>query len=699
MLENFIYAKRKSLFEEALNNGEVLDEAIVFIEDTKEIWNHGTYFDGSTFDSSNIEQSIQNISNTIADYATVRSNASTAVQPDVIADMETKTEAAATYQPIGDYATKSELPTKVSQLENDANYIQDDVYNGVYAVDANGKLINYNSADATAIGVALVAGEHKFMIAKADATDGTNTTLYWGQTLFGRDVAGVVTNGKVDGTNDYGYLAGTSKPQLNKDFTTWTVGALSEFNGKANTAAIIAGYTEHGVSMNTRDMCSVLNTFNQTEQTAGRSADWYVPACGQLALMYLNMTEINAALANIGGTALAANYYWSSSENSSASAWRVSFSGGYVGNRSRDYNCRVRFVRDISTSKLLKERVTELEDKLSQLENDVPYALKSDVEVEIEVPNGVYAVTAKGELIDYTAANESYIGVALITDNQRIMIEKMGEANTDIIKEAYGADGATNTDYKYFYWGSYGTDVAGITNISSSDAAKQDFNGKDNTAAIIATPDTDSNTEYANMGTYCAKFNEMSGTYADWYIPAAGQLYEIYTNVTDINTALTNIGGTTFNTADYYWSSSEISSKGAWCVSFSGGGQGGKGFPNRVRFVRDLSIFKSLKEKVSELESNKADKILVIDHDTNDVIFSLTPNVYHKWGVVTNLSLTLTEASEDEFNEYMFEFTSGDTATTLSVPNTIQWTNQPDILSNMTYQCSIVNNIGIFIAV
>ena len=44
MLENFIYAKQKSLFEEKLNNGEVLDEAIVFIEDTREIWNHGTYF-------------------------------------------------------------------------------------------------------------------------------------------------------------------------------------------------------------------------------------------------------------------------------------------------------------------------------------------------------------------------------------------------------------------------------------------------------------------------------------------------------------------------------------------------------------------------------------------------------------------------------------------------------------------------------
>jgi hypothetical protein len=55
MLNNLIFAKRKSLFEKALNNGEILDEAIVFIEDTKEIWNHGVYFDCSTFDHSSFE--------------------------------------------------------------------------------------------------------------------------------------------------------------------------------------------------------------------------------------------------------------------------------------------------------------------------------------------------------------------------------------------------------------------------------------------------------------------------------------------------------------------------------------------------------------------------------------------------------------------------------------------------------------------
>ena len=50
MLNNFIYTKTKDLFVEQLEAGNVLDEAIVFIEDTKEIWNHGTYFDCSTTD-------------------------------------------------------------------------------------------------------------------------------------------------------------------------------------------------------------------------------------------------------------------------------------------------------------------------------------------------------------------------------------------------------------------------------------------------------------------------------------------------------------------------------------------------------------------------------------------------------------------------------------------------------------------------
>lgn len=230
-----------------------------------------------------------------------------------------------------------------------------EVSNGVYAVTSDGELIDYNIADSSCLGVALVAGEHKFMIAKSDATDGSNSILYWGENLYGKDVAGI-TN--ISSGADY---IGEGK-KYGTDFTTWSTGPVVDFNGAANTAAIIAGYTEHGVSMETRDMCSVLNTFNASDNFK----DWYVPACGQLALIYLNMTEINAALAKIGGTALAAENYWSSSESSSGDAWYVSFSGGYVYSDSKGRSYRVRFVRDISTEKKipLKDYALGLKDKI-----------------------------------------------------------------------------------------------------------------------------------------------------------------------------------------------------------------------------------------------------------------------------------------------------------------------------------------------
>lgn len=208
--------------------------------------------------------------------------------------------------------------------------------NGVYAVTADSKLIDYNTADSTAIGVALVVDEHKFMIAKNDATDGTNTTLYWDKSYS--DLS--LTNySNTDGTNYNGYLGSTSTPQLNKDFTTWIAGALSDFNGKANTAVIADS------SSDARDMCTVLNTFNASDS----HNDWYIPALGQLALMYLNITEIDAALTKIGGTTFnTTEYYWSSSENSSRFAWRVGFRNGDINTyNNKDNISRVRFIRDI----------------------------------------------------------------------------------------------------------------------------------------------------------------------------------------------------------------------------------------------------------------------------------------------------------------------------------------------------------------
>lgn len=46
MLENFIFSESKELFTAELEAGNVPEDAIAFIADTKEIYTHGTYFGG-----------------------------------------------------------------------------------------------------------------------------------------------------------------------------------------------------------------------------------------------------------------------------------------------------------------------------------------------------------------------------------------------------------------------------------------------------------------------------------------------------------------------------------------------------------------------------------------------------------------------------------------------------------------------------
>ena len=99
--------------------------------------------------------------------------------------------------------------------------------------------------------------------------------------------------------------------------------------------------------------------------------------------------------------------------------------------------------------------------------------------------------------------------------------------------------------------------------------------------------------------------------------------------------------------------------------------------------------------------NNKADKIPVINHGTNDTSdFIIDPNKFHKWGEVSSLEISSIEASPDDvYTEYMFEFVSGATATTLSLPAVIKFENEVVIEPNKTYQVSIVNNIGVIIGV
>lgn len=91
----------------------------------------------------------------------------------------------------------------------------------------------------------------------------------------------------------------------------------------------------------------------------------------------------------------------------------------------------------------------------------------------------------------------------------------------------------------------------------------------------------------------------------------------------------------------------------------------------------------------------------VIKNTGGDPVTSeLSPNILYKFGKRPSLTITLGAETSGIVNEYMFEFVSGTTATTLSVPNSVKWSggNAPTIEANKTYQVSIVDNLAVYAA-
>ena len=78
----------------------------------------------------------------------------------------------------------------------------------------------------------------------------------------------------------------------------------------------------------------------------------------------------------------------------------------------------------------------------------------------------------------------------------------------------------------------------------------------------------------------------------------------------------------------------------------------------------------------------------------------IKPNTFYKFGTVVGLTITFAAEESGIENEYKFEFVSGTTPTTLSLPDSVKWSggNAPTMEANKTYQVSIVNNLAVYAA-
>ncbi len=186
MLNNFIYAKLKSLFEEKLTAGEVPLEAIVFIEDTKEIWNHGTYFatpSGSSISAEDVEnivassETIQAVMEQIAGEVVADSG-----KQDQISDLDEIRQGASlgstAIQPgtgdgtkfLSDNGEYKEIvvPTKVSELENDLS-IATTTTPGLMSAEDKAKLDQVTAANTSIV----TQAEYDALVSAGAATSGT----------------------------------------------------------------------------------------------------------------------------------------------------------------------------------------------------------------------------------------------------------------------------------------------------------------------------------------------------------------------------------------------------------------------------------------------------------------------------------------------------------------------------------------------
>ena len=178
-----------------------------------------------------------------------------------------------------------------------------------------------------------------------------------------------------------------------------------------------------------------------------------------------------------------------------------------------------------------------------------------------KIANGVYICDSDGKLTAVgswnTSNNSKAVGVAVVSDKCSFIIDKTN--SNDSIQ-----------------WGGYGTDVPGLSNITNNTEVKLDYDGNSNTDKIISALGS---SEDIAAGWCRSKSINIGGENRKGYLPALGEWQTAYNNKSQVDSALSKIGGTAMLTG-YHWASTECSSDSAWRLSWGRGGidDGGKGF-------------------------------------------------------------------------------------------------------------------------
>ena len=221
--------------------------------------------------------------------------------------------------------------------------------------------------------------------------------------------------------------------------------------------------------------------------------------------------------------------------------------------------------------------------------NMVPVKLDSSSTKKTPVVADVLYSTADGKLtLDAQTNNVDNTPIAICVIPEVTENFKNGDDSTGAVKTArfvslnymhpeHPTSGQTSAYNMYF--GNYGTKIG---NVKGGTDKTSYIGGKRNTQQCLSKATNqdqyicdgvtnNSGTGYCAPACCCVAYSTPGTKPGDWYLPAIGELYQIYANKTAINEKRTAIKGSGFDDDDLYWSSREYSSNHEYAVYLGSG--------------------------------------------------------------------------------------------------------------------------------
>lgn len=357
--------------------------------------------------------------------------------------------------------------------------------------------------------------------------------------------------------------------------------ALLDFDGAGNTPKIInylSGSTDQvGVTgAPAAEACA--------NYTFPSGAKGYLPALGEWKIAYDNKSAVVSAMTLIGGTVIIGDSYWSSTQARNYACWTFDWHYNQYNDTSQNNGYYVRafsaYILTIKSTLATKFTVSYTNNDGEQVTKKVmagSHAMNVKLGTQVTVtPDAISNITAEPQTFTWTGfrhecsfAFAKDAGVYIQHVNGSLYTESEwtagGYANSDangvaLLSETAPAFVIAKADASAteLMWGGYGKDIPSLTPISSGSAAVSDFDGAGNTTKIIEylAGTNDGSVDGAPAAEACAAFTFPSGKKG--YLPALGEWKTAYNNKSAVVSAMTLIGGTAIQVAQY-WGSTQYS--------------------------------------------------------------------------------------------------------------------------------------------